>query len=213
MLTIMIAPTFADTPNEPHPADSMWVEPSNVTFDNSNASVGTTKFNVTVWLNITEDVFTYQIGMLYNHTQLLCTRSGYTGPTGTSMYFSGHTGVTSPSPVIDTSFLGNGSILATETCQGTDNVTGPHSGSLIWAEFQIVLAPTGNGNLTSMFDIATRYSATTWVKDPTLTKIDLSTPGNAQYVFIVPEFLLILPIFMALTLCAAAVSRKKLRKS
>jgi hypothetical protein len=178
----MALKAFADVPSVPHNADAMWVEPLSVTFNTSNASVGT-KFNVTVWLNMTEDVFTYQIGMLYNRTQLQCTRAGYTG-TGMSMYFSGHT-TSSPPPVIDTSFLGNGSVLATESCQGTDTVLGPHSGSLMWAEFQVQLVPTV-GNLTSTFDITTKYPFSTWVRDPSLTKIAMTT-YDAGYTFIGPS--------------------------
>jgi hypothetical protein len=183
LLNIFMIRAFADVPSVPHSADAMWVEPLSVTFDTSNVSVGTTKFNVTVWLNMTEDVYTYQIGMLYNHTQLKCTRAGYTG-TGASMYFSGHT-TSSPPPVIDTSFLGNGSILATETCQGTDFIPGPNSGSLMWAEFQVQLIPTV-GNLTSKFDITTKYPTFTWVKDSSLIKITLTT-YNADYELIGPS--------------------------
>jgi hypothetical protein len=183
----------------------MWVEPSSVAFGPSNASVGT-KFNVTVWLNMTEDIFAYQIGMLYNRTQLKCARAAFTS-VSTSMYMLGHS-TSAPPPVIDTSFLGNGSILASESCLGSDNVTGPHSGSLIWAEFQVLVVPTA-GNLTSNFDISTKYSATTWVKDPDLAKIALSTLGNGSYT-IIPEFeyMLILPIFLALTLLAIVMSKK-----
>ena len=205
LLTMMTAPTYAEAANEPHSANAMWVEPSSVAFDASNASVGT-KFNVTVWLNMTENIFAYQIGMLYNRTQLKCTRAAFTAGT-TSTYYSGHA-TSAPPPVIDTSFLGNGSVLASESCLGEDNVTGPHSGSLIWAELQVLVVPTA-GNLTSNFDISTRYSATTWVKDPDLNKITISTLGNGNYT-IIPEFeyMLILPIFLALTLLAIVMSKK-----
>jgi hypothetical protein len=205
LLTMMTAPAHAEASNEPHPADAMWVEPSSVTFDASNASVGA-KFNVTVWLNMTEDIFAYQIGMLYNRTQLKCARAAFTAVT-TSNYFSGHS-TSAPPPVIDTSFLGNGSILASESTLGSDLIPGPHNGSLIWAEFQVLVVPTA-GNLTSNFDISTRYSATTWVKDPDLNKITISTLGNGSYT-IIPEFeyMLILPIFLALTLLAIVMSKK-----
>jgi hypothetical protein len=183
LLNFMTFRAMADVPSTPHSANAMWIEPPSVVFDTSNASVGT-KFNVTVWLNMTKDVFTYQISMLYNRTQLKCTRSAFTGVT-TSMYMVGHATTASGSPpVIDTSFLGNGSILASESCTGTDNVTGPHSGSLIWAEFQVLLVPTA-GNLTSKFDITTKYPLYTWVRDPDLVKITMTT-YDAAYKFIGP---------------------------
>jgi hypothetical protein len=180
--TVMIR-ALADVPSQPHGADAMWVEPSSVTFDTSNASVGT-KFNVTVWLNMTENVFAYQIAMLYNRTQLKCTRAAFTAVT-TSMYMLGHGTTASGSPpVIDTSFLGNGSVLASESCTGSDLIPGPHNGSLIWAEFQVLVVPTA-GNLTSNFDITTKYPTFTWVRDPDLAKITITT-YSAAYKFVGP---------------------------
>jgi hypothetical protein len=183
LLNIVMIRVMAEVPSTPHSADAMWVEPSSVVFDTSNASVGT-KFNVTVWLNMTKDVFAYQIAMLYNRTQLKCTRAAFSAVT-TSMYMVGHATTASGSPpVIDTSFLGNGSILASESCTGTDVIPSPNSGSLIWAEFQVLLVPTA-GNLTSKFDITTRYNLYTWVRNADLVKITITT-YDAAYKFIGP---------------------------
>jgi hypothetical protein len=170
-------------------ADAMWVEPSSIVFSITNASIGT-KFNVTIELNMTEDIFAYQVGLHYNRTQLMCTRAGYTAG-ATSDYFRGHTTFIPPlSPEIDTSFLGNGSVLATESCLGTDNITGPRSGSLFWAEFQILVVPTA-GNLTSKLDISSEYPTYTWVlspfEDPQGHLIKLVfTPYDGNYQFIGP---------------------------
>jgi hypothetical protein len=183
LLNFMTFIAVAGVPPEPHNADAMWVEPSSVTFDASNASVGA-KFNVTVWLNMTENVFVYQIAMLYNRTQLKCARAAFTAVT-TSMYMLGHGTTASGSPpVIDTSFLGNGSVLASESCTGSDLIPGPHNGSLIWAEFQVLVVPTA-GNLTSNFDITTKYPTFTWVRDPDLAKIAITT-YSAAYKFVGP---------------------------
>jgi hypothetical protein len=174
---------MADVPSEPHIADAMWIEPSSVVFGTTNASLGQT-FNITVWMNITENVFTYQVGLRYNRTQLKCTRAGYTAG-GTSQFFAGHT-TSSPPPVIDTSSLGNGSFLGSETLLGTDQVTGPRCASLMWAEFQILIVPA-SGNLTSKFDITSSYaSGDTYVWDPDLNTITF-TPYNANYTFIGPS--------------------------
>jgi len=169
-------------PSVPHTADSMWVEPTSVVFTTSNASVGQ-KFNVTVWMNITENVFSYQIGLHYNRTQLMCTRAGYTAGM-TSNYFKTHTTSSEP-PIIDTSTLGNGSVLAFETLEGNDFVPGPHCDSLVWVEFEILQVPSV-GNLTSTFDISTEYPSNTWVLDQDLNNINF-VPYNANYLFIGPS--------------------------
>jgi hypothetical protein len=168
--------------SQPHNADAMWIEPLSTTFNNTTASVGT-RFNITVWLNMTEDIFAYQVGLRYNRTQLMCTRAGYTAG-GTSVYFQGHL-TTSPPPVIDSGALGNGSVLASESLLDDDVLSGPHSGSLIWAEFSILMVPA-SGNLTSLFDIVSTYPAKTWVLDPNLNNIAL-TPYDASYTFTGPQ--------------------------
>jgi hypothetical protein len=170
---------------QPHNADAMWVEPSPIVFTTSNASLGS-KFNVTVWLNMTEDIFAYQVALHYNRTQLNCTRSRYTAGS-TSNYFAGHA-VTAPAPVIDTGSLGNGSVLASESLLGDDIIPGPHSESLIWMEFKILTVPA-SGNLTSKFDITTEYNhkpaRRTWIEDPSLNDLDFTT-YDGDYTFIGP---------------------------
>jgi hypothetical protein len=138
------------------PANAMWVEPSNVSLTGDSATVGY-RFNVTVWLNMTQDIFSYQVGLLYNRTQLKCDRAGFTDG-GTSEYFTGQ--YSGAWMRIDTSFLGNGSILACECCMRSDCIAGPHVGSLIWAEFEVVAAPSSNMNFSSMFDINTKFEDT-----------------------------------------------------
>jgi PKD repeat protein len=159
-------------PSEPHAADAMWVEPSSSVFS------ALANFNVTVWMNITENVFAYQVDLLYNSTQLNCTRAGYTAG-GSSNYFKGHVTV-SPPPVLST-----GSVLAFESLSGSDMLQGPHCDSLVWAQFQILTAPT-SGNFTSEFDISTEYPTNTWVLDPNLNNIPI-VPYNANYTFIGPR--------------------------
>jgi hypothetical protein len=209
LLAAMIMPTYADTPTEPHNADAMWVEPASVTF--TPDKVGQ-KFNVTVALNMTEGVFGWQVKMRFNATQINCTRSGYTSVT-TSNYFKGHM-VTAPGAVIDDV---KGTIVIMETCMGTDYITGPHAGTLIFAEFQVLLAPT-TGNLTSKFDISTDYGtgskSMTWVYNADGSALMPFTPNDGTYTIIVPEFsyVLMLPAFMALTVVAIIVGRRASHK-
>jgi hypothetical protein len=203
-----IAPTYAGIPAEPHKANAMWIEPSSISFTPANATVGT-KFNVTVAMNITKNVYVYSIGIQYNRTQIKATRAAFTEPP-TSNYFTGHT-TTASGPVIDTSYLGNGSVLASESCSGTDYIPGPNNGTLIWVEFQFLQAPIPGGTL--VFNMS-RYlgSSDTGVSDELLVSIAI-TVYDATYP-IVPEFYaLILPAFLALTALAVilgkTVSKKK----
>jgi hypothetical protein len=153
------------------PANAMWIEPQNVSLTGDSATVGY-KFNTTVWLNMTEDIYSYQIGLLYNRTLLRCDRAGFTDG-GTSVYFEGH--YSSASMLIDAGFLGNGSIMAGECCAGSDDVSGPRVASLIWAEFEVLTVPSNNMSFSSKFDLNAMYpepaSASylvTWVRAPDL---------------------------------------------
>jgi hypothetical protein len=199
LLATMTA-SHAGTPSEPHNADAMWVEPATMNL----TAVGQT-FNVTIWVNITEDVFGWSVGLLYNRTYLKCTVAKYSAGT-TSELFAGH--ITSPAPlIIDTSYLGNGSILAYESLLGTDFLPGPCNGTLMFATFQVMSMPPIGQNVT--FDITTSYPSDTWVKDPDLNSLPLTT-YNATYKTI-PEFptLLILPVLMGSTILAATISKRK----
>jgi hypothetical protein len=141
------------------PANAMWIEPQNVSLTGDSATVGF-KFNITVWLNMTQDIRDYQIGLLYNRTLLRCDRAGFTDGR-TSIYFEGH--YSTEAIAIDPSALGNGGILACECCLGDDNVSGPRVGSLIWAEFEVLTVPSSNMSFASKLDISTEYPYYTWV--------------------------------------------------
>lgn len=178
MLLTAMVPAFAGTPSQPHNADAMWIEPYSVYFTN-NATLGT-KFNVTVAMNITGDVFSYSVGMHYNRTYLKATKAGFTDPP-TSNYFTGHP-TTLGGPIIDTSYLLNGSVLASETCSGTDYIPGPHSGTLIFVEFQIMKIPDKGQTLSDAFNISKEYDGDTYVTDPNVVKKPI-TVYDATYGF------------------------------
>jgi len=186
LMSFMTVLTMAQTPSERHNADAMWVEPSSNTFVTGmlNATVGQ-RFNVTVWLNMTEDIYAYQVGMHFNTTQLNCTRAGYTNGAASS-YFKGHT-TASPGATIDNV---RGTVLMFETVLGLDFIPGPRNDSLLWAEFSILIAPT-TGNLTSLFDISTEYGtssrANTWVLASDAATMLPFNPYNANYLFIGPS--------------------------
>jgi hypothetical protein len=142
-------------------ANCMWMEPKWI---DPSTSAGT-RFNVTVWLNVTTDnVFGYQVALLYNRTQLECTRANFTD----DFMDSPPSGLQN-SLRIDTSELGNGSIIAFQSCKGDEFITTPKCGTLIWIEFQVISTP-----LTSNIDISTEYPLKTWVQDPNLMVIPMS---------------------------------------
>ena len=205
VIAISVTPGFS---LEPHSANAMWVEPASVVFGPANATVGT-KFNVTVAMNITQNVFTYSIGMKYNRTTLKANRAGFTQPP-TSNYMTGHTTVPS-GPVIDTSYLLNGSILASEACSSADYIPGPHSGTLMWVEFEFVKVPTPGQTLP--FNIS-RYvnQQDTTVYDYHMVVVSFIAYDGAYP--IVPELLaLALPALFASSALAVilgkAMSKKK----
>jgi hypothetical protein len=178
LVTAMI-PVFAGDPSVPQDADAMWILDSDNSFDTGTTNPGYL-FNVTVWLNMTTDVFCYQIALRYNRTHLKALRSGFTAGVK-SQFMEGHTTSTS-GPTIDTSFLGNGSVLAFESCYGEDNITAPQHGSLIWIEFEILAVPGKGETLTSKIDISTEYPTNTFVQDPDLDDIPI-TPYDADYTY------------------------------
>jgi hypothetical protein len=223
MLLICTAPAFAQIA-EPHNADAMWIEPSINTFDVSNTNVGF-KFNVTVALNFTENAFAWQAVIYYNSTQLNCTRVGPTAPPS-SDFMTGHSTtftkainpgsyppVNGTPPVHGTPEVNATlqAVLVAETCSSPDFVPGPHSGTLFWAEFQILLAPS-SGNLTSAFNMSWEYTLTNvYVWDETGTPINF-TANDGTYNF-VPEFgPLMIAIFMTSTLAAVILSKNRLSK-
>jgi hypothetical protein len=160
------------------PEGSMWIEPSTLTFSGVNASAGT-RFNVTVWLSMTKDIFAYQIAIHYDRNELQCTRAAYTGE-NSSQYFSGHVSDTLPIR-IDTGFLGNGSVLAGETLYDNDMIQGPRNASLIWIEFEILKAPSGQTSAGKL-DLSTEYPAETFALDNNLENVPF-TPEDATYSF------------------------------
>jgi hypothetical protein len=186
---LLIAPAFAAFHiTIPHNADAMWVEsyPSPLSFSTATTSVGA-KFNITVCLNVTEDVTNWQVALHYNRIQLKCLRALPTA-SPTSEYMSGAPSGTSFLKAIDTSFLGNGSILASEACFAPEYISGPHSGTLFWAEFEILIGPDKvNTVLTSMIDISTEYQANgagnTWVHDSSTDTYWGLTCSDAIYTF------------------------------
>jgi hypothetical protein len=150
-VTLFSAGAFADTPTEPHDANAMWIEPSSVALGTLNASVGH-RFNVTVWVNITDDISGWEVWILYNRTQLMATNVGYTAGS-TSKLFEGHetfVNFTNIDGVGNThgKTIANGTVWAQEAINDDPYYVSGTVASLMWAEFEVM---DDSSNQSSMF--------------------------------------------------------------
>jgi hypothetical protein len=114
-----------------HPANAIWVTPpiANISF-----TIGT-RFNVTVWANISQPSYAWQILLRFDKVYLNAVRAGYTAGL-VSDFFSGHNTIPT-TPIIDNT---TGIVRHCESLVGSDS-RAAGSGSLCWIEFQVV-SPT-----------------------------------------------------------------------
>jgi hypothetical protein len=214
LLTVMIIPAYASGPAEVHDADAFWVEPSHITFTGTNGTIGT-QFNVTVALNYTDSVFSWQCYLNFNTTWLQCVTVGPT-QLATSDYFAGHrtTGFSSSIQNTPGAVTGLGLVQAFESLLGTDVVNGTQVGGakLMYVTFNITQMP-GQG-YNDLFNItsAQHGSWNTWVSPDGLTFANITTyDGNLTFI---PEFsyILLLPALVVPTLMALIVRKRVSRK-
>jgi ABC-type transport system substrate-binding protein len=162
-------------------ADKMSVSPS-IMSPTNDQTIGS-RFNVTVSLSMAENVFAWQTAMHYNRTQLMCTRAAVTSYPS-SQYMIGHQTIVGAT--IDSGAYGNGSVLVAEHCVGNNSISGPHEGTLFWAEFQILQTPGTNQSLNSMLDISTEYApGGTFVMGSSLNELAF-TQSDGFYDFVGP---------------------------
>jgi len=124
------------SPNEPHPGDAIWIEPSFVDLD--GLDIGQ-KFNVTLWTNLTRASYAWQIDLIHNSERLIVTRAGYTAGSS-SQFYSGY--VTLPvSPLFGYVNETHSCVMFGETLIGEGVERSAGFGSLCWMEFQILEKP------------------------------------------------------------------------
>ena len=132
---------------------AFWLVPDSFSFNTAAHPYVGDLFNVTVWAKIDtgQTLYAYNIGMTFDYTQIECTRVGYTND-AKSMLFTGQ----ATSPVTAVWDNTTGSVLAGESLQGSNFISGPLSNSTVWVEFEIVAAPApGNPPLTSTITVNT----------------------------------------------------------
>jgi hypothetical protein len=131
--------------SEPHPLNSMWVDPTAVCLDAGNASLGV-RFNVTVWANMESGSFCWQVYVTFNASQLQAVRVWYSAYYS-SQFFYGHSTMVE-GPIINNT---DGSIMLGESLIGMD-VASATVGSLCLVEFEVVKLPSLT-SLTSVVNI------------------------------------------------------------
>ena len=209
VINTSVVPVYANGPTEPHDASAMWVEPSTIDLSTDTHSVGY-KFNVTVWVNLTESCGGWQFYMIYNKAHLNATRCIYTGGT-TSQFFTGITTVPL-APTFDSHNATHDYVKFGESWL-FGPVRGAGYGSLSWVEFEVMALPPEGETWTSLLDISTGYhppTSDTYALDIDVNEIPL-TPDDAIYM--IPELpsFLIPFIFIALTFLSIILVTK-LRK-
>jgi len=152
--------------SESYPANSIWIEPSRLIINDEGD-----KFNVTIWINLTQNSFAWQIKLNFNSTFFNATRIGYTNG-NRSQFFSEYSTI----PIIPKINNENGYILHGETLLGSDKRSSG-CGSLIWVEFKLVNASLKN---TLTLDFSLPYGVDTFVLSPYLDIIPLDSIKGAE---------------------------------
>ncbi|MDH5732180.1 MAG: cohesin domain-containing protein [Candidatus Bathyarchaeota archaeon] len=149
-------------PTVPCPADSMWIDPPAISLN----TVGS-KFNVTVWLNLTVYSTVWQFRMIYNKQQLDALRCQYTAA-GKSQFFANISTIP-VSPVFGVYNASHNSVIHGEAAS-YGSYRAPGYGSLAWVEFEVLVVPLGGEKI---LDISTEYPVDTYALDDVGSKIPL----------------------------------------
>jgi len=203
---IAFSPVHAQTAHAPN---SMWIEPMIENYD-SSTPVGT-KFNVTVWLNVTSPVNSWQFFLVYNSTHLQALRCDYTG-NGKSQW-SGTLPVDTVLPDLS-AIPGNASysyVLHGEVLKSSANRT--VAGSLSWIEFNITYVPPQGVSIASELLLNQVSVFKSIAQDPEFNDIVPALTFDKCNYFI-PEFPLtvLLVAFFAVTSSIALIFRRKSRQ-
>ena len=179
--TLLVVPVLAwDVPSEPHAADAMWIEPSSLSFETATTSIGDT-FNITVFLNASNPVASWQFQINFDSTWLEVISCVYSGTGGTTSQLFEKSGTTTI-PVSPT--IGPGYVLFAESW-----MLGPYgptndASSLAYVTFNITAIPNKGETLTS--DLSFVYDET-YYQDETQAKYKgIGIDGYVEFVWTAP---------------------------
>jgi hypothetical protein len=173
----------AGVPNEPHPANAMWIEPSSIELSTETYDVGH-KFNLTVWINITsvlspiQAVTSWQFAISYNKSQLNATKCGYTEGTK-SQFFKNITAVP-VEPQFGSLNTTHNFVMHGETWISGPKRTIPGYGSLSWVEFEVIAKPPQGQGYASLISLVTSGVRICKILDSELKKVSF-TPYYCDY--------------------------------
>jgi len=163
---LAILPTFVSA----LPADSIYLEPAAVNLNTGANSIGY-RFNLTAWENVTGPMFTWQITLHFDPTQLSCVSAGY--EPGPKSQWAGAFATVPVAPVIDNVA---GSVLIGESLL-TDIVTGTVAMRLCFFQFEVIAGPPFGGALDSVISID---NVDTYMLNPDLLEVPVAK-GNTTY--------------------------------
>jgi len=184
-LTLVSVPLMlqahATAPTSPHAGDAIWVEPSLVNLSSPPVSVGY-KFNVTVWINLTESSAAWEFKLAYDKDYLNATGIGYTAG-GKSDFFH-NISTLSLVPSFGSINSTYNYVLHAETWM-TGPTRSPGYGSLVWIEFQVMSVPPSGENYTSpiaLIDVYPEGTQETYAQQPDGTKLPLNAFGGTYQI-------------------------------
>jgi hypothetical protein len=177
MLAVAAVPSRlveALVPNEPHNANSMWIEPSLTQLNTPQMWPGY-KFNVTVWANCSVPCGGWQIWLVYENAMINATRAGYTANTK-SEFFQNISTIPVP-PIFRAHNDTFGRVEYGESRGVTPINRDPGYGSLAWIEFNVTTVPQSPTTAALGFYGYTGSARRTYLIDASQQKVDLNVYG------------------------------------
>jgi hypothetical protein len=177
--------TTAQTPQS-HPANAMWIEPSQIELNVTLISPGY-KFNVTIWANSSVQCGGWQFWLVYPKTYINATRAGYTADTK-SEFFQNITTIP-VTPSLKSHNTTHNRVEHGESWAGTGSYRSPGYGSLSWIEFNVTNLPTSSVDVILDFYAYTGAVRRTYlINGETGEKVTLDVyPGLIKFVAPTPS--------------------------
>jgi hypothetical protein len=169
---------YALVPTEPHNANAIWIEPSQIQLNISQISPGY-KFNVTIWANCSVPCGGWQIWFIYESAYINATGAGYTLPDGSKSEFFQNITTIPVSPSFKSHNGTHNRVEYGETWAGSGPYRSPGYGSLAWIELNVTRVPEDAQEAKTDFYGYSGAVRRTYLIDGTNSqKVDLSAYGG-----------------------------------